>query len=109
MKLKPFTIIEKKWARGGKGGVSRLRNRFGNKCCLGFLCQTAGARRLTNIFYPDYMPDGAKVVPEFFTKIGIKLSRRIAEINDSNKITDVERKGKLKPLFAKIGWKPVYK
>lgn len=107
--MKRFTIIERRWARGGKGGDSRLCNRAGFKCCLGFLSQRAGAKRIKGFFFPDYMPDVKRVLPELATKNGKHLSREIGEINDDSGISDAERKKKLTPLFAKIGWKPVYK
>lgn len=125
MKLKTFTIIERKWARGGQKGYSALLNDEGNKCCLGFLCSKAGFRRLTDASMPDSLASPAEVSnPYPVARVVEKLSglvrgkyiaiqtaaaTKIARINDAEDITDDQRKRKLAPLFAKIGWKPVYK
>jgi hypothetical protein len=108
MKLKTFTIIERKWARGGKGGASMLRNNSGHKCCLGFLAQAAGAQKITGAYYPHHMMDCEVVLPRLATMTGHLLSRRIARINDCERLTDADRKKRLAPLFRKIGWKPLY-
>lgn len=41
--------------------------------------------------------------------IGTKTAFNIAEINDNPAIDDEERKAKLAPLFASIGWEPIYR
>lgn len=120
MKLKRFTIIEKKWARGGKNGISGLQNNRGNRCCLGFLCSAAGFRRLTDLAMPDDLLSLIEPYPKqkVLTRLLGLVSKKslsttlcicIARINDDRGITDDQRKAKLDTLFRKIGWKPIYR
>lgn len=109
MKLKTFTIIEKKWARGGKGGRSSLCNQASFKCCLGFMCQRLGARSIRGYDFPDELPDILEIAPSLASGSGQIVCREIGVVNDDGSINDAERKTILADLFQKIGWKPVYK
>lgn len=114
MKLKIFTIVEKKWARGGKNGASRLENEDGFRCCLGFLCLAAGAKSVEGFAMPGGLskknPKIRRELPTLVLENGetSKSAWEIARINDNRSISDSKRKLQLAPLFAKIGWQPIY-
>lgn len=124
--MKTFTIIEKKWARGGKNGDPQLRNEQGNKCCLGFLATKCGFQRLSHAAMPCDLSDAASMngrphpVSTVLSRLkglvrgkhkamSTELASKIQTINDKANIDDDERKQRLATLFAQIGWKPVYK
>lgn len=111
--MKQFTIIEEKWARGGINGVSALENMDGNRCCLGFLCLELGAPTVRDLYMPH---EAARKFPELMPALSglvdadkgsSALAFEIAETNDSP-MDDEDRKEELAPLFAKLGWEPIY-
>lgn len=112
--MKQFTIIEEKWARGGKNGVSSLENEDGNRCCLGFLCLELGAKYIRGLDMPWQVVDNE---PEMEASLKMlmdskghssNLAFNIAQTNDSPSMTDAERKEALGKYFSEMGLEPVY-
>lgn len=103
-------IKEKKWLTGtflkskkGKDVDSMLYNAGVKRmCCMGFFVQACGVSKhdMADNSIPSNLP--VKCHTSLIDDI-IELELDIAEINDSEQITNAERKAKLLPIFKKIG------
>lgn len=113
--METLVIDRSRWACGGKGGDSALRNCLGNMCCLGFLAEQAGykpeelADELTPYDILDEKSSGTW--PEGVLNVlegGICDSpwTRVAMcINDNKHITGMEREMMLTDHFESINIK----
>lgn len=115
--MKQFTIIEEKWARGGNGGNPALLNKEGNKCCLGFFCSSPWVpdKSLLDQGLPSIIVETPNDIRELFRENAElddepwgSLEETIAYVNDDTAILDCDRKSKLAPLFAKLGYEIQY-
>lgn len=108
---KTLTIDCERWARGGKGGDSRLLNRRGKMCCLGFDALACGADRkmIRNICNPEQLAltqihlSRLVRIREQFMPRNTKICEKMIFVNDDDSTTDTDRMTKLRALFAKIG------
>lgn len=105
--MKEIIIKESQWGRGtGKGML--LNPLTKKKCCLGFVCSQLGFEEIAEMGMPG---DLGELIPGLTYGCGgewyndTDFSRQAAEFNDSNEITDDERKLWLKILAKDAGYK----
>lgn len=115
-----FTVIRSKWYRGKGADDSKLLNKHGMSCCLGFVGSACGISDLELEDEPSpedtryNSDDAASKWPEWMfgniTFTGAKLPnadspdcRLAMAINDNPYINDDVRESKLIELFAKHG------
>jgi hypothetical protein len=121
-KLIPLTIDRKKWVRGDIGGESRLLNKQGNMCCLGFACKALGFREsaIDDITSPESLTAMVYKPALRIEKLGKLIGSRVYEktvliensedcqsamnINDDDKISEEDREAQLKPILKKLGF-----
>lgn len=106
-----FTVKRSKWknARSFTEEETRLLNREGHMCCLGFVAKQCGAKN-KDIQY-ESTPASIEKIPErlqgIFVYEGYRsntpLSVEAMAINDDATITNSVRERKLKSLFKKYG------
>lgn len=104
------TVKRATWARGGKGGESRLLNNQGNFCCLGFLGKICGI--------PEPKLLGASMPYSTFLSFEEKekypavpyqyVWDNFASINDDKSLTDEVREQQLKQLAEDNGFTFVF-
>lgn len=122
MKIKTLTIDRKKWGRGETGG-SLLDGQTKKQCCLGFFALECGFNRknIKNVSEPQELVNRKKINKEKFDKLQPLLKKDydhgdniythskntgiLMEVNDSIKLTDIEREEKIIKYFKKIGVK----
>lgn len=112
-----FTVIRSGWLRGGNYETS-LEDKWGRRCCLGFLGLACGLRVKGRIFvrsclYNNGEPDDREAQnlnwPESILAFeegrlrNTSLTRRIIEVNDDSSISDITREATLTSLFASGG------
>lgn len=109
-----FTIDRARWAngsvRGKETGPSRLRNKQGNQCCLGFFCAASGVQELLNVVRPkDLRWADRKRVPDLIEDgWDSPLTGEAIAINDSPFLNAIEREQRLIVLFAGYGIEVVF-
>ncbi len=113
MKKKPvlkFTVKLSQWRCGGEGrfrlgqGNTLLLSKSGRKCCLGFACLAAGAKRIFRFTDPeetDTILPGLTGEDKNGHIRNTAFSTAAIGINDDPDLTLSERKKRLKALGAK--------
>ena len=107
-----FTVKRSKWARGGKNGKARLRNKDGNMCCLGFVCRKLGAKvaDINQQYFPSNTIFNSKFLETFPSdpETGRMFENIAAHINDDADLAPNTREAHLKELFRSRGHKIVF-
>lgn len=107
--MEQLVIDRELWWRGRGDAESRLRNSHGKMCCLGFLCESFGARYedIDDIAFPTNI-DGGEWLPArlyWLCDVDQEQQRPMEEviglINDDKEVTDVEREAYIAKEFAK--------
>lgn len=110
--MKILVIKEAKWLRGGDFGIeSNLLTLQGDMCCLGFLGKSCGATDADLLDRGTPQSAGKVAWPEGLLderRADTVLCHEIVNTNDNFEIGDVERKRRLAPLFAQIGYELHY-
>lgn len=107
MKPLNFTVERSKWLRGSRGPddgvvtvVSRLQNRDGHMCCMGFYARARGGEQCTLALadHLSYLP--SEIELELADN---DLMNKIYSVNDNPSISDKEREASLTELLALCG------
>lgn len=115
-KIKKFTVVRKRWARGVNSGPLYSQDSQ-NMCCLGFLARECGAnirdgsknsiRNLGFIYeaphvaWPQKLKPVTKTDGEGAYLADSDLASKIIDVNDDDSIGDAKRERELKKLFEK--------
>lgn len=101
-----ITIVRSKWRTGGEGenstgkGDTRLLNREGCKCCLGFIASEfrTSNKKIRDLYFPS---DCDFNIPDLLTTDGFdsSLTNSAIEINDDEHTTQKQKEVALKKLF----------
>lgn len=105
---KKFTVERSSWFRGKGSLKSKLMNRSGNKCCLGFYALECGLNEENIKGAPgpaDVAIEGAKWSSFLlsFRRNTSPVCMRLMQINDDEFITDEKREKELKKVFENCG------
>jgi hypothetical protein len=117
-KMKTLVIKMNKWLRGCDTSYLH-RSSDGKQCCLGFLARSCGAEvgqiadecspgDAPEIKWPKGLLEGHKFSTAGYAQ-NSDLCGNMMEVNDDQGASDADRIKKLRPLFAKIGYKLIFK
>lgn len=109
-------INRAKWRSGGSSdnktgrGETKLLNRGGYMCCLGFRCIQLGIPKSTLLMKPTPEETGWEVIPDLITKDGRDnlFCNNAIDINDDVSISQEQREKKIITHFAKKNVKVVF-
>src|SRR5579863_7633544 len=99
-----FIVDRQKWYRGHGQDTSRLLLPDGQRCCIGFVGQQSGISDADLINMPSIASTSvAEKFPAWMQTPNAQDIHRAYNINDSRRLTYVERELQLKALFSKHG------
>jgi hypothetical protein len=110
--MKTLKIDRARWRNGDNGtGKSRLLNKDGFMCCLGFACKADGLE--DHVIYEKWYPDDLMhpslldngnilFTPKNFKDGSLNLRTQLITTNDSINLENSERETRLKELFKKL-------